>query len=133
MSDLTFAALRVANVVRYEQTTAALEELAPTEWATQVSAAAGDVAQAVLRLRGATDYSQMLLKLRDDPEGFGRPAMAEYRLALQEALADLVLAADLLAARLEIPLGIAIVERFNRQSHLAGSRVRLTPELGRSE
>lgn len=47
---------------------------------------------------------------------------------IADELADLVIYADLLAERLEIDLGAAVVRKFNKVSERVGSNIRLNPE-----
>lgn len=116
MSDLTFADLRAVNVARCEDVFHAIKEWSPTDWACAMAGECGEACNEIKKLRrldGAdSDFDTVEQR-------------AELRLKIGKELADLVIYADLLAARLELDLGCEIVNKFNEVSERRGSEIRL--------
>jgi len=96
MMNLTFDGLREKNVARCEQVFHALDHWSPTDWA---CALAGEVGEAC----------NVAKKMRRGDKG-------EFTKALAKELADVVIYADLLAARMGIDLGEEVVKKFNEVS-----------------
>jgi NTP pyrophosphatase (non-canonical NTP hydrolase) len=113
---LSFPLLRLANVRRCEQVFHPLDEWSITDWATAMAGECGEACNEVKKLRrlDGADASQ------DKPQARDR-----LREKIAHELADLVIYADLLAARLGIDLGDAVVEKFNEVSAKRDSTVRL--------
>lgn len=101
---LGFDDLRNANVTRCEVSFHPCDDWTPSDWMT---AAAGELGEAA-----------NLIKKRRRGEDIETEAIAHE-------IADTVIYLDLLAARLGINLGAAIVEKFNIVSVRVGSEVRL--------
>jgi len=91
-AQLSFARLRSANVNRTADAFHPVHEWSPTDWATAMAGECGEACNLVKKLRRGEDINP-----RD----------------IAHELADLVIYADLLAARLDIDLGAAVVEKFN--------------------
>lgn len=89
---LSFPALREANVRRCESAWHSIESWSPTDWACAFAGEAGEACNLVKKLRRGDFVSA---------EDIG------------EELADTILYADLLAARLGVDLGAAIIKKFN--------------------
>ena len=116
MKSLTLQKLRSKNVPRCEQVFHQLDSWSPTDWACAMAGEAGEacnVAKKMKRLSEGTNSAK-------DPQSY-----AEYCRMMAKELADVVIYADLLAARLGIDLGEAIVEKFNEVSDRMGSTIKL--------
>lgn len=98
---LTFEDLRTANVARCEDVFHPLESWTPTDWACAMAGECGEACNMIKKMRRGSAF---------DLTDIGRE------------LADLVIYADLLAARLGIRLGDAVVEKFNAVSFDRGSK-----------
>lgn len=112
-NQLHFDALRAANVARCEEVFHLLQDWTPTDWATAFGGEAGEAQNFVKKLRrlDGADANQ---------------DTNEHRIELIRnvglELADTVIYADLLAARLGIDLGAAVREKFNLVSRERRSR-----------
>lgn len=109
---LSFDQLRMANVERCEEVFHPLDSWSPTDWACAMAGECGEACNVVKKMRrGAADLYGL------DPD--------DRRTARQLAneLADLVIYADLLAARCGIDLGHAVLQKFNAVSFKRGSTV----------
>ncbi len=118
LAALTFDALRAANVRRCETAFHPLTAWSPTDWATAFAGEAG----------GACNQVKKLRRLTTEGSGFVRPEDGDARQIVRNIaaeLADTVIHADLLAARLGIDLGEAVRLKFNEVSVRVGSAVRL--------
>lgn len=119
---LSFDELRRENVARCEESYHPLDEWSPTDWAT---ALAGEVGE-------ACNFIKKIRRLQSDPCVLPEESDAMFVLLenVEEELADVVIYADLLAARLHIDLGLAVKRKFNVVSGRIGSPRRLytTPE-----
>jgi len=108
--------LRIANVKRCEQVFHPLGAGTPAEWACAMAGEAGEacnVAKKIKRLETGTNTAKA-------------PAtLDECRRQMAKELADTVIYADLLAARLGINLGDAIRDKFNEVSERMKTDVRL--------
>ena len=107
---MSFDELRRANIERCESAYHPVEDWSPTDWA---CAAAGEMGEAC----------NVIKKLRRGAEGAAKTVLLS---AAADEIADTVIYLDLLAARLGIDLGRAVVEKFNRTSDKVRSRVVLT-------
>lgn len=113
---LSFEELRRANVARCEQLFHPIDSWTATDWACALAGEAGEACDAVKKLR----------RLDDGLNHEGDPATPEECIELiAQELADTVLYADLLAARLGINLGEAIRDKFNILSERMGSDIKL--------
>ena len=113
---LSFDRLRRVNVRRTEEVFHPLNDWSPTDWACAMGGEAGEALNKVKKLR----------RLDGADKRMDSPAMRRVaKKAIAKELADTVLYADLLAARLEIDLGEAVRAKFNEVSRFKGSRERL--------
>jgi hypothetical protein len=120
MKDLGFEELRKANVERCEQVFHKLDEWSPTDWATAVAGEVGEACNVIKKLRRLDGADQTL----DSP----KTRLLLRHMAVIE-LADVVIYADLLAARLGMSLGDAVRSKFNEVSVKRGASVFLkSPE-----
>lgn len=101
---LSFAELRLANVPRCEQVFHSLTSWSPSDWSNAMAGECGEVANLTKKLRRGENIDTMELAYE---------------------LADVVIYADLLAARLGIDLGSVVRAKFNVVSERRGSSVRL--------
>lgn len=106
-APLTFRVLRDANTLRCEKAFHPLYAWTPMDWACAMAGEAGEVCNAVKKLRRHEDGTNTVL----DPE----TSQACINAIAQEA-ADTVIYLDLLCARLGIDLGEAVREKFNEVS-----------------
>ena len=90
--SLTFHRLRKINVARCEQVFHKIDEWSPTDWATAMGGECGECLNFIKKMRRGED-----IDLKD----------------IAFELADIIIYADLLAARLDIDLNSAIVKKFN--------------------
>lgn len=112
MNTLSFSDLRRTNLARCEEVFHPLDRWTPTDWATAMAGECGEACNEVKKLR----------RLDDADAEFDSPEERERRKGKTAAeLADLVIYADLLAARLGIDLGEAITIKFNQVSQKRGS------------
>ena len=116
MSDLSFIDLRLANVKRCEQVFHKLHDWTPAEWAVAMAGECGEACNAVKKLRRVADGTNTA----KDPQ-----THEEAVAAIAAELADTIIYADLLAARLGIDLGDAVVAKFNVVSDRMKSSVTL--------
>lgn len=111
---LDFVELRDANVKRCEEVFHALDDWTPTDWATAMAGECGEACNEVKKLR----------RLDGADSGIDTPAnRAELRIKIGKELADLIIYADLLAARLDIDLAEAVTFKFNEVSQKRESTI----------
>jgi NTP pyrophosphatase (non-canonical NTP hydrolase) len=106
--SLTFGSLRVANVVRCNTIFHPLESWSPCDWATALAGEVGEACNQIKKLRRLEDG------IKPNPGDADTPP--QYIENIAEELADAVIYADLLAARLGIDLELAVVSKFNKVS-----------------
>lgn len=116
MSPLDFDFLRSQNVARCEDVFHSLHRWNPLEWAGALAGEAGEAANEAKKLRRLDDADRSLDTEKQRQEHIDR---------FVEELADVVIYADLAAARVGQDLGAAVVAKFNKVSEKRGSRVRL--------
>lgn len=88
----------------------------PSEWACAVAGEAGEVCNAVQKLRRLKDGTNIAKDPIDEEECLN---------AIAGELADTIIFCDLLAARLGIDLGHAVAHKFNSVSDRMKSDVRI--------
>lgn len=108
--------LREANVRRCEEVFHSLHSWSPTDWACAMAGEAGEVCNAVKKLRRHEDGTNTA----KDPQ-----TEWDCRLQIAAEIADTIIYLDLLAARLDIDLASAIRFKFNAVSDRMKSTVRL--------
>lgn len=113
---MKLSVLRQANVRRCEEVFHPLHSWSPTDWATAMAGEAGEVCNAVKKLRRLADGTNTA----KDPQ-----TEAEAIKDIGAELADTIIYCDLLAARLGIDLSFEIECKFNEVSRLRSSSVRL--------
>lgn len=111
---MRFDELRAANVNRCEEVFHQLNEWSPTDWACAMGGECGEALNKVKKLRRLDGADASL----DTPE-----ARAKLIAEVAEEIADTVIYADLLAARLGIDLGAAVRAKFNEVSAKRGATV----------
>lgn len=98
---LRFSALRLANVKRCEEVFHQLHDWSPTDWACAMAGECGEACNLIKKTRRGEAI---------DVDDIG------------DELADLVIYADLLAARLGLDLGRCIVKKFDEVSEKRNSK-----------
>jgi len=119
MPALNFDDLRDANIRRCVQAFHPVNSWSPADWAVAFAGEAGEACNAVKKLRRHYDGTNT----EKDPQ-----TESGCLAAIAEELADTVIYADLLAARLGINLGDAVARKFNTVSVRVGSDIRLPVE-----
>lgn len=114
LRTVDFATLRAANISRCFEVFHGLDTWTPTDWACAMGGECGEVLNEVKKLRRLDDADKSL-----------DTAEQRYWLTVNIAheLADLIIYADLLAARLGIDLMEAIEYKFNEVSRKRNSTV----------
>lgn len=107
---LTFNNLRAANVQRCEDVFHKLNDWSPTDWACAMAGECGEACNEVKKLRRLDNVTNIESERK------------ELKFKIAKELADLVIYADLLAARLDIDLGQAVINKFNEVSKKRGSK-----------
>lgn len=102
---LDFSTLRAANVGRCEESFHPLNDWSLPDWATALAGEVGEVCNIVKKLRRVGEAERV--------GGGTTPIREELMAKLADELADVVIYADLLAARAGIDLGVAVREKFN--------------------
>lgn len=119
MTDLNFATLRGVNESRCNEVFFPLHHWSPTDWACALAGEAGETCNAVKKLRRLNDG----VNTAKDPQNYSDAVSA-----IAKELADTVIYADLLAARLNIDLAAAVIDKFNEVSRLRNSTFFLSGE-----
>jgi len=114
---LTFALLRLRNVTRCDSWPQPLHRQTPSDLGCAVASEAGQLCEQLGRLRRHLQVTC--------PSRYRSTVAAEITRQLGREIADLVLYADLLAARLDLPLEHLLAARFNEVSEELGSSVKL--------
>lgn len=114
---LTFALLRRQNITRCDAWPQPLHRSTPSDLACAVATEVGQLCEQIGRLR---QHLQVTC-----PSKFRSALAAEITARIGQELADLVLFADLLAARLDLPMDEILAARFNSVSEQLGSPVKL--------
>lgn len=117
MSDeITFSSLRNVNVIRCESVFHPVDDWSPAEWAVAMAGECGEVCNAVKKLRRIADGTNTAKDPQTKDEAIEQIA---------DELADLIIYADLLAARLDIDLTSAVRRKFNQVSELRNASERI--------
>lgn len=113
---LSFDKLRQVNVTRCENAWHKIDQWSPTDWACALAGEAGEACNLVKKLR----------RLDSEPSAHREQRSREELAALiGKELADIVIYADLLAARLRLDLGEEVGKKFNEVSARVGSEITL--------
>lgn len=112
--DLSFSALRSSNVPRCEKAFHPLDDWTPTDWACALAGEVGEACNLVKKLRRLDGADKAL----DNPKR--RAALVRK---IGKELADTIIYADLLAARLRINLGSMVRGKFNEVSRKRGVEI----------
>jgi NTP pyrophosphatase (non-canonical NTP hydrolase) len=113
---MKLSVLRVANVRRCEEVFHKLDHWSPTDWACALAGEAGEGCNAVKKLRRLADGTNTAKDPQTEDEAIKQIGFE---------LADTIIYADLLAARLGIDLSEYIEVKFNEVSARMKSKVRL--------
>ena len=104
---MELSVLRVANVMRCEEGFHRLHDWTPTDWACAFAGEAAEVCNAVKKLRRIADGTNTA----KDPQ-----TESEALKDIGAELADTIIYADLLAARLGLDLSAEIEAKFNENN-----------------
>lgn len=118
---LDFATLRDRNVARCEEAFHPLHDWTPTDWACALAGEVGEACNLVKKLRRMVAPGSAVVALGHLQDGTAERLVGD----IADELADAVIYADLLAARLHVDLGAAVRRTFNRTSRAVGSDVTL--------
>lgn len=123
--SLAFEQLRKANVARCEEVFHTVEAWSPAEWATAFAGEAGEVCNAVKKLR----------RLQDGTNTAKDPQTVQEAIAqIGKELADTIIYADLLGARLGIVTQNVVIDKFNEVSDRMECDIKLPlPEEPKTE
>lgn len=133
---LSFDKLRKANVERCNSAFENINNWSATDWACAMAGETGEameelvVAVLALTLAGKAgkpcDSVKKLRRLDVSDSAIDSPEKRdELKLKIAKELADMICYADLLAARLDIDLGGAVIQKFNEVSDLRKSDIKL--------
>jgi NTP pyrophosphatase (non-canonical NTP hydrolase) len=114
--SLDFDELRKKNVSRCNSVFHSLESWTPTDWATAFAGEAGEACNAVKKLKRFETKKNTAKDPQTEDECIGLIGLE---------LADTIIYADLLAARLGIDLGEMVRLKFNKVSELYHAEERL--------
>lgn len=114
---LDFKTLRIANVERCEEVFHPVGDWTPTDWACAMAGEAGEVCNAVKKLKRVADGTNTAKDPQTESEAI-RDIAAE--------IADTVIYLDLLASRLGIDMSEAVRYKFNVVSVRMNSSIMLT-------
>jgi NTP pyrophosphatase (non-canonical NTP hydrolase) len=134
----TFSGLRFVNSKRCEESFHRIDSWTPTDWMTAIAGEVGEAANLVKKLRriesdglDVPQNREMIEWVYGDAGASAASTVApnELRAAVERELvkrlgaelADVVIYVDLLAARLGIDLGQAVIDKFNATSKKVGS------------
>lgn len=136
----TFRGLRFVNVKRCEESFHKIADWTPAEWMTAVAGEVGEAANLIKKLRrietdglDSPQNREMLGWVRQHHPN-GEPLGAddlkdavtkEIKNRIGDEIADVVIYLDLLAERLGIDMGEAVIRKFNRTSEKVGSPEKL--------
>lgn len=123
VAPLTFDELRVANVRRCEETFHPVDEWSPTDWACAFGGETGEALNLVKKLRRLGDRGLI---------GSNATAVV-LKQEIGREVADAVIYADLLLARLGLELSRFVVQTFDRKSNNVRSSVFLGDALASSD
>lgn len=116
MNKLSFEILREQNIKRCEDVFHPVDSWSPTDWATAMAGECGEACNEIKKMR----------RLDGADSEIDTPQLREHlKKNVSKELADLVIYADLLADRLGIDLGQAVVDKFNEVSEKRGSSITL--------
>lgn len=118
--ELSFEKLREVNVRRCEQVFHDIDDWSPTDWACAMAGETGEACNFAKKMRRGENTT------RDKDTGQEIPIV----LAIGYELADAVIYADLLAARLGLDLGEMVQQKFNVVSERRGCTIRLAALTG---
>ena len=135
-SILDFKTLREANVARCNSALGNINDWSATDWGCAMAGETGEameelvVAVLSLMLAGKAgkpcDTVKKLKRLHGaDSYIDSTEKREELKIKIGKELADMLIYADLLAARLGIDLGAAVVQKFNEVSDLRKSDIKL--------
>jgi NTP pyrophosphatase (non-canonical NTP hydrolase) len=113
---VTFPALRKANVDRCNQDFFPLEAWSPNDWGVALAGEVGEVCDALAKLRRVQMGAQNARDLQSEDDAVA---------AVAAELADAVIYADLVGARLGIDLEAEVQRKFNEVSDRKNSNVGL--------
>jgi NTP pyrophosphatase (non-canonical NTP hydrolase) len=126
---MSFVGLRAANASRYKRWhKGGLEEWSVTDWATAMMGEAGEMCNAIKKLRRIETDA---LNINEPGRQFTDRKTAVESIAKE--MGDTLIYMDLLAQRLGVDLEKSIIEVFNQKSKEYGFPERLVEPIGKGE
>jgi hypothetical protein len=115
--------LRRANVARCEDVFHSLNNWSVNDWS---CATVGEIGEAVEVFGKILQILNTAKKLRRSEQGtFNNETLEQLIKQLTNEIADIIIYADLLAARLKIDLAKAVIVKFNEVSDKRGSNIKI--------
>lgn len=122
MENLAFEQLRAANVKRCAAVFHGVNEWSPTDWACALAGEVGEACNLIKKLRRRGPTPETIVN-RDSSDAFFHFELNRSFEEIGKELADVVIYADLLAARLGIDLGEAVRAKFDEVSNRMGAKI----------
>jgi NTP pyrophosphatase (non-canonical NTP hydrolase) len=121
-NHLSFETLRAANVLRCETAFHQVSEWRPSQWSNAMAGECGEACNLTKKMDRMWPAGEFI-KNWNKPED---QRMADLEERLADEIADVVIYADLLAARIGRSLGECVRRKFNAKSDEIGSDVKLS-------
>lgn len=115
---LSFNQLRLANIARCEKEFHPLDAWRPSQWSNAMAGESGEVCNLTKKMDRILDSIYKNTKPEDR-------TIELLTAQLADEIADVVIYADLLAARVGLNLGDIILTKFNAKSDEIGSAIKL--------
>jgi NTP pyrophosphatase (non-canonical NTP hydrolase) len=119
--DLSFDQLRAANVERCETAFHSVDAWEPWSWSNAMAGECGEACNLTKKMQRIWPANQYILNWNKTED----QRLEELAERLAGEIADVVIYADLLAARIGKSLGECVRQKFNEKSEEIGSPIRL--------
>lgn len=106
-SEITFAKLRKVNTIRNDEVFNPCNNWSLMEWACAMAGEAGEVCGAIKKMRRMEEGTNSA----KDPNDLN-----VYKRKVADEMADVIIYLDLMASKMDIDLGQAVVDKFNEVS-----------------
>lgn len=114
--SLNFAELRRANIIRNEEVFNPCNNWSLMEWACAMAGEAGELCGAIKKMRRMEEGTNSA----KDPTD-----LAIYKRKVADEMADVIIYLDLMASKMNLDLGQAVISKFNEVSDRMKSTTRL--------